>query len=409
MLQVFKEVQKAAGNQAVVFLVQYPAVNAEIWKKTLMQYFQRHHNTALQYHIDNDEGEDVNVAVICTGQPTEDVKIKSVRFCQAPQPCGNLHFGKAFFFLEVEFYEKRGRGTIAILWAPNLCIERCLQLNTSQLQGASGLLLGNAAVDRTQPDALLANIATYATCSENVHPIDAILEEMALDLSGVVVIMDIQSAYWGKCRSHTWMSDGNVHVLGGTFINGEFIDLASQKICAPPPCYRVRLTTHQYKLTDHTFDFLTNLQHKSRQRHASGVEQSLSSRPSHDDSQEVSKRELVQRVLTLVYIQCEVLLRQHSRTIKSTEKEPEQEEVCFVCLERSPTMIFRACGHFGVCGVCRRWLCKVQYSKNKSGSMEVAQVKMDKVFKLAVPCPLCRVVSKMQYIHYYTGPQKFIA
>ena len=96
MLQVFKEVQQAAGNQAVVFLVQYPAVNADLWKATLTQYFQRHHNRALQYHIDNAEGEDVNVAVICTGQPTEDVKIKSVRICQAPPPVTNLHFGNFF-------------------------------------------------------------------------------------------------------------------------------------------------------------------------------------------------------------------------------------------------------------------------------------------------------------------------
>ena len=78
---------------------------------------------------------------------------------------------------------------------------------------------------------------------------------------------------------------------------------------------------------------------------------------------------------------------------------------CMVCLSRPPTLVFEVCGHYGVCGPCRKWMCKEQFNRRKSEQCRVppAALKMEKVANVPIMCPYCRNVTRTIRRSEYTG------
>ena len=403
MLTVLREIQESTRNEAVLFLIQYPALNAEIWMSTLKLYFTRCKLNASQFHIDN-EGEDVNVAVFYTGGSKTDVEITAVNFCEAPPPSKDVHFGRVLFLVEIRYLQSR-ESTIGLLWAPNLRWRgHEISLSQTWFEKVSAYLLMWASMYRSKLE------------SYNETEIKRKLREMARDWAGVLIIMDAHTRSLGTWRRHMWMVDGNVHVTQGTFVENEFMDLPKLPIAKPPACYRVRPTKFKYALGDHSFSAFSDLRAEfgfatliRTDRHQLLVQSDVAS-SSIDDQQ---KRMPLVAKLVLAYVYKQSAIRDRGPThcdedVHGKKTVMEEPHECMVCLDRPATMIFAVCGHFGVCGLCRKWLCKEQYLKNKSKAMSPSEVKMGKAAKTAVSCPICRYVTKIVFRADHRGRLQFI-
>ena len=73
-------------------------------------------------------------------------------------------------------------------------------------------------------------------------------------------------------------------------------------------------------------------------------------------------------------------------------------------LVQTPTFVYEKCGHLGVCGPCRKWMCVAQYNKRKTTRrLAPHEVRMDKAAQARVPCPYCRELTTMVYKDKFRG------
>ena len=156
-----------------------------------------------------------------------------------------------------------------------------------------------------------------------------------------------------------------MHAVQGTFATGEFKDTcASDKIGCLPVCYRIRDRPREYYVMDHSFDFwseafftykapapagfvLTPCEEEPNWEFASVSICTVASSSSSNENKGQRMETIAGRDLQM-------------------EADSEDESACMVCLLRPPTMVFKACGHCGLCGHCWKWMCKEQFNKNKS-------------------------------------------
>ena len=137
---------------------------------------------------------------------------------------------------------------------------------------------------------------------------------------------------------------GTAHAVLGTFANDVFQDTyADQKFACMPACYKVRPLC--YEVMNHSFDFWA---------------QSWASKPTS------AARETDQQSNS-VEVPAGFTLQPSSSYAGfcTSMAEDDASSDCVVCLERPPTFVFKKCGHLGVCGKCRKWMCKEQYNNNK--------------------------------------------
>ena len=178
---------------------------------------------------------------------------------------------------------------------------------------------------------------------------------------------------------------GTAHAVLGTFANDVFQDTyADQKFACMPACYKVRPLC--YEVMNHSFDFWA---------------QSWASKPTS------AARETDQQSNS-VEVPAGFTLQPSSSYAGfcTSMAEDDAPSDCVVCLERPPTFVFKKCGHLGVCGKCRKWMCKEQFNKNKDKTSQVspAYLKMDhKLQALPLKCPYCRQITQALHCSQYTG------
>ena len=134
-----KNVKAAAGNESVLFLINFPAEHLKLWQKVLVKTFseKQGYENVKQYYVMSD-GEPVGGAVICLGNEKEYPKISLVQFLQPPPDYGCVEFGKLTIYAEIVFSKTAEveTETVGILWAPDLYCVGKPYLNDANYWGA---------------------------------------------------------------------------------------------------------------------------------------------------------------------------------------------------------------------------------------------------------------------------------
>jgi len=369
-----KKVKAAAGNESVLFLINFPAEHLKIWQEVLVKTFsakQGYQNVKQYYVNDMSDGEPVGGAVICLGNEKEYPVISHVQFLQPPPDRGCVEFGKLTIYAEIVFSKTAEveTETVGILWAPDLYCVGKPYFNDANYWGAIAFIRVSLAYHMY--DHLCKN-------SPPNPPLEDTLKCMREHLTGIIVLVDMRSTYFGdRYPIPRWHMAGKAHAVLGQWSDGEFQDAyADLNIQPAPACYKIRCRTRQCYLKDHSFDFLgTSLTEWPDEPSASG---------SGSES--------------LPIVAEEGTLEKNQATVAD---DPE----CGVCLARPPTFVFKACRHFGVCGSCRNWMCKQQFNANKekSGQVSPATLKVSKVENVAISCPYCRKLTKAVHHSKFRG------
>jgi len=202
---------------------------------------------------------------------------------------------------------------------------------------------------------------------------------------------------------HQWNMSGKMHAVQGTFANSDFRDTyANQKIGCLPICYRIRDRPKQYYVMDHSFDFWSEAFVAYTAPVPAGfVLQTCAEEP---DWEFVPASSWASQSSSSSTENKEQLSGTIAGRAWQMGAEAEGESACMVCLSRPPTMVFKACGHCGLCGHCWKWMCKEQFNKNKSEKCKVspAALKTTRIANVAFKCPACRQVTQAVHHSKYT-------
>ena len=259
--------------------------------------------------------------------------------------------------------------------------------------------------------------------------LDDALQSLRAHLEGLLVVTDMRSNKFGDgFPLHDWQMSGKVHAVQGLFANGSFQDTcAGTKLACAPPCYRLRSRAKPYYLADHSFDFWAE----------DFLSRTVSTPPSAREAVVYSNIALCDRTQTpgwqiaVKTVQSSVadatgmtsspdssLTSTNSASSEmpcdpldqdpgsmSSERPYEAEPECMVCLSRVSAWVFESCGHLGVCGDCRKWMCKEQFNKHKSEQCRVTPSKltMNKAGGVMLKCPYCRRITRTVHHNGYQG------
>ena len=370
-----KNVKAAAGNESVLFLINFPAEHQNIWQEVLLRTFSKTqgYENVQQFYVMSDE-EPVGGAVICLGNENEYPVISLVQFLQPPPDIGCVEFGKLTIYAEIVFSKTAEveTETVGILWAPDLYCKGKHIFNDANYWGAMEL------IRLTLADHMYSRLCKNSPPNP---PLEDTLKCMREHLTGIIVLVDMRSTYFDdRYPVPRWHMAGKAHAVLGQWSDGEFQDAyAHLKIRPAPACYKIRCRTRECYLKDHSFDFLsTSLTDCSR----GGSSASASGSGSE----------------SLPIVAEEGMLEKNQATVAD---DPE----CGVCLSRPPSFVFKACRHYGVCGCCRNWMCKQQFNANKGKSFQVSPstMKVSKVQNVAISCPYCRKLTKAVHHSKFDG------
>ena len=385
-----KNVKAAAGNESVLFLINFPAEHLNLWSEVLERTFSKTkgYENVKQYYVRSDVGG----AVICLGNEKDNPVISLVQFLQPPPDWGCMEFGKLMIYAEIVFSKTAEveTETVGILWAPDLyCKEKPIWNDANYWAAMEFIRLSLA-------DHMYKRL--YKTTPPN-PPFEPTLKCMREHLTGIIVLVDMRSTYFDDRHPVArWQMAGKAHAVLGQWSNGEFKDAyAHPKIRPSPACYKIRCRTRKCYLKDHSFDFLsTSLTEWPGSKSLPIVALLNCSRSGSSASASCSGSE------SLPIVAEEGMLEKNQATVAD---DPE----CGVCLSRPPTFVFKACRHFGVCGCCRNWMCKQQFNANKGKSCQVspATLKVSKVENVAISCPYCRTLTKAVHHTNFVG-EKFV-
>ena len=331
-------------------------------------------DTAVYYGTEAHER--VGLSIMMLGQFAGNTTLSDVVFMEPPVDMGHVAFGKAMCYVEFQFSNppKTSDETIGVLWAPHLfCIAKPW-FNENNYQGAITFMMNVVAWNlRDRRDDSTTDLTSQSGTTQAIEAVNGLRKR----LSGLLVLTDMRSeSFAGKWALHQWNVSGKVHALQGQFVDGEFLDTYRYQNLAPAPvCYRIFARMGKRALFQHNrIDFLDS------------SEEVLGCQVPSDDSVQAVEVNQTER-------------QRHSQVLQELPRE------CMVCLHRSPSFVFQACGHHGVCNFCRKWMCKQQYNKNKSDGCKVtpAVLTMDKAAKMALSCPYCRRSSKTMHETKYSG------
>ena len=285
--------------------------------------------------------------------------------------------------------------TIGLLWAPDLWCREKPYFNDANWWGAIGFL--TATMVHTRHSGFSAEVR----CGVNW---DQSLEAIKAHLAGLILVTDMRSDFFGdKYPVHNYLTSGTAHAVMGSFESGEFRDTyAHPNLRCLPACYKI--CAKRREMIGHRFSFglvggvfrcwKDELDSHCREIiEAERDQQSSSNLGEASDADLVSAAGVTDKNLRNAKSES---VTEHLTPIKDAEEEAE----CIVCLERSPTFVSKKCGHFGICGTCRKWMCKEHFNKYKKQQSQTppAYLRMDQVADAKLTCPICRTVTRAVYV-----------
>ena len=341
-----------------------------------------------------------------------------VQFVRAPPAHGFVKFGESTIYVEVKFcsIDDTPPHTIGILWAPDLFCVGKSHFNDSNYWGAIDYMMFALACERYD-DLSIMDQSACTTLDEKKQCLRA-------HLAGILVVTEMRSNYFGnRFPLHQWCMSGKLHAVQGTFANGEFRDTsAHDKLACLPACYRIRSRASEYHVAGHSFDFWSDELHSS----CSGQSHGLDGSANTDFSTNIIDLHILANFAsTSSAAACgtddglvasanegfstDIISTSSAAACGAAERHPndianESEAECMVCLSRPPTFVLKACGHFGLCRCCWKWMCKEQFNRNESerGKLSPATLKTKQVANVAITCPICRQVSIAVHCNNYT-------
>ena len=418
-IEQIQQVKSSADNEAVIFLLKLPEKHIKLWRDVLTRAFseQQGYRNVMQYYCEDDFGNTIGQAVLCLGELHATTVLVHVDILKAPPAYGCAEFNQSVLYTEIKFYNAKSATnyTIGILWSPDVfCIDK-YYFNSVNYSGVITWMVTALALQRSQ--VLCGSI--------EVLSVNTAIDTLRAHLDGLLVVTDMRSKYFDdRFPLHQWRISGKVHAVQGLFTNGSFQDAcANEKLACTPACYRLRCRPQPYFLATHSFDFWSedfllptvykppvpvheievfpylNLPSCDRTQSlvcldtcspssVSGVTDTTASPDTSPASTSSASSEMYGGSLD------------HDEGSMSSEMQYDAEPECMVCLSRVPHWVFASCGHLGLCGDCRKWMCKAQFNKHKSEQCQVSPSKltMNKAGKVMLQCPYCRRTT--QLVHH---------
>lgn len=382
VLDEVARVRAAFHGTVVAFLLTFLDQPVEVWTGVLQRAYQGVPNVT---HYECPEGQ----YILCFGHPHADVRIVHAQCLEAPPDVGATKYTAPMVYLELAFHSGHSRETtVAVLWVPGLFCTNGYQLSDTAYRGALGFLKATAALQRARtlsPEYARSLLST--TMSD--EPIKKACHIVQKHLSAFMLIVNGRSGHFdGAYPILTWHMSGNMHAVFGTLREGKFADIMdSDRICTWPACFRVRAMKKAYFLPHHSLKFWAPLfdnESESQSEPPATCDEDTHSRGIAPTMENVGKNDA----------------RQTSARAQNELRDPE----CMICLSRPPTFVFQACGHMGVCGPCRKWMCKHEYNKGKTSRRRApGELTMEKVGSVRVRCPLCMGPTRMVYKDTFRG------
>jgi len=424
-----KQVRSSADNEAVIFLLKLPVKHIKLWRDVLTRSFskQQGYQHVVQYYCEDDIGNTIGQAVICLGELKATTVLVHVEILEAPPAYGCAEFNQTMLYLELKFYSPKSdtNHVIGILWSPGLFCVGKEYFNSVNYSGVISYMVTALALQRYRVLCGKCISSLEVSSCEN-----AAVDTLRAHLEGLLVVTDMRSNYFGDSFPiHQWRISGKVHAVQGLFANGSFQDTcANGKLACAPICYRLRFRAKQYYLADHSFDFWSedflartvykppvaphareefpylNLPPCDRTQtlvcpdtcspsSVSGSTDTTASPDTSPASTSSASSEMYGDPLD------------QDPGSMSSEMRYEAESECMVCLSRVPNWVFASCGHLGVCGDCRKWMCKAQFNKHKSEQCQVTPSKltMNKAGTVMLQCPYCRRLTRVVHHTEHQG------
>ena len=377
-----QRIKSAAGGGVVLFLLSFPVQHTKIWSQVLAKTFACDGET---YFCGDGTDVPTGQAVMFFGKAKANAMLSHFQFMESPPGHGHVAFGLTMTYVELRFTnaKKVTEKTVGILWVPDLfCVDKPY-FNDANWNGAMGFIQETMVWQRYEQLCGDEGIG-IPTLNESSRLLAQ--ERLRAHLGGIIVLSDVRSNFLGdQYAVHSMKMSGVAHAVLGTIANGVFQDTyADQKIVCMPACYKVRPLC--YEVMNHSFDFWA-------QSWASKSASAARETDQQSNSVEVPAGFTLQP--SSIYV-----------GLCTSMAEDDAPSDCVVCLERPPTFVFKKCGHLGVCGKCRKWMCKEQFNKSKAKQSQVspAHLKMDrKLQALSLKCPYCRQITQVLHCSQYTG------
>ena len=376
VLEDVARVRAAFDGSVVIFLFNFVGQPVAIWMRVLQRAFRDAPNVV---HYQCPEGQ----CIVCLGQCHAGVTMLHAQCIQSPPDCGVTTYVSPMIYFEVLFQsQKSGGNTVAVLWVPGLVCTHGYHLPEKAYRSVLGFVKAATAFQRALS---LSSPEQEVEADADLKKACQILQD---HLSAIMVIVHESSDHFSdQYPILHWNMSGKMHAVLGTVRERKFVDIMeNQKVCTLPACFRVKAMKKAYFVPHHSLGFWEPLFEKE-----SGP-QSESAATCPADSQS--------RVIAPGTEDVGNDAGQTSARADNELRDPE----CMICLSRPPTFVYEKCGHLGVCGPCRKWMCVAQYNKRKTtGRLAPREVRMDKAAQARVPCPYCRELTTMVYKDKFRG------
>ena len=374
VLNEIENVRDALGESPLVFMLTFVEQRVSLWVDVIHRKYGGMPNVS---HCHCPKGQ----SVLYFGSPKGDVALHAVQCMEPPPDLGVTKYTDPILYLELTFhYAQCQTKNIAVVWVPGLFCTNGYLINEEAYQGAMGFIKATIAFHRATKLSSEREMVEHADYADIKKACSVVQEH----LSGMMLMINMRSDYFsGAWPIWTRHTAGFMHAVIGTVHDRKFEDsMESERLCTWPACCRVRVTKKQYHVPHHCVEFWDPLFQTV-------------SRPQIESEAVCSAEKKL-----MIELPCDERSDHEAGQVEESVASFE----CMICLTRAPTFVFKECGHFGVCGPCRKYMCKHEYSQGKTSKpVAPAEVTMKKVGSLNVRCPLCTRRTPMVYKDAFRG------
>jgi hypothetical protein len=412
MIGIINKVNQSARGASMLYFIYYDdEPHARIWRQVLLRTFSNDRGYEEVVHHVCAEEDEVGCSVMLIGPVMDNVVYKQIKIIEAPPAVGFADFGKMLFYVELQFMGP-GRtitDTVGVVWISNLCCrshggETKPWFSDNNMRGIIQFIMITLARHREPHDRSVAVELSALPEADRMQRSKSVLLK---DLNGLVLLMDQRSStFTGRYAIHNFFVAGSVHVMQGNFDDdGLFIDTSNdQRFMVPPSCYRICSSPRRGGNSVRTNGFRLNWKGLLRD-----VDDMTTGLRDVDDRMVEGTAPVVEGGVempsgfALAASPSDFAASSSDPVIRSDEVEITQE--CMVCMEELPSFVLKHCGHYGVCGRCRKMMCKAQFNKKKDPEHQIAPkyLKMERVEKVYISCPYCREETPLVHISQYEG------